>query len=289
MDTHCSCNIISLYKSLDIDIYQRCKDVPSTGQYAAIDAHIENLELPLITDKSFCGVLSNTTFCIKDNKSLQISILAIIGTYTKIGSIIFFIDNSIEIISFLNSIADIRSKRFPGAVVSVFLDKSTRYYNITDHNTRKTRVTDENGMVLTTTQLVGTDRSMTFYLSSDFSSYAPFIHNNRSIWIYSQSFSAPLTGSISSEIMPILYMKSDTKNTLRLNIGKPYIETQKLNVIQSQLDAVISSIISAMSKDNLCFCCAFMKRIHSVLCSCSENVTLSFNTALLTDFIRDSE
>jgi hypothetical protein len=87
------------------------------------------------------------------------------------------------------------------------------------------------------------------------------------------------------EIMLMLYSNACIKNTLRLNVGRGQLETQRLNLIDLQINSVASSIMSAVSRDKLCYCCAYMKKVHSVLCARKITMAVSFEAQLLTNFI----
>jgi len=290
MDSLHTCKIIELYKKLGVDIYGRCKITPSDQQYAAIDAYIENLELPLISNRSFCGSISSPAFCMKPDDALKLSIIAIIGTYTKINNLVFFMPQNENLSALLEAISEIRSDVYPGSVVGVSVNTDSKCFKVTSYDTGTSRDLSESDMITVVTQLADVDRSMTFYLNPDSLVYATYMHNNiSSMWVARLSKSIQTVGSHGSEIMPMLYATPYTDNVLRLNIGRGQIETQKLNLIQSQVYAVNSNIMSALSKDRLCYCCAYMKKVHSILCSHKLDSNISFEAPLLTNFVEEGE
>lgn len=290
MDNIHTCQILKLYVKLGINIYQRCNITPDDLQYAAIDAFINNLELPLITNQSLCGAKRSLKFCIKSDSALKLSIIAIIGTYTRVNNIIFFVSDDNNISDFIKDISKIRSSKYPGSVVSMCINRAYKTFKITSYDTGISRIISECDMMTIMSQLTDTDKSMTFYLDPDLLFYSTYMHNNtNSIWITRVSDPIQMVGSKGSQLMPILYDDLSINNLLRLNIGKSQMKVQELNTIRSQINAINSSIMSAVSKDNLCYCCAYMKRIHLVLCKFKSVDETLLETNLLTDFIGELE
>jgi len=288
MDETHICDVIKLYRELNVNIHKQCDITLNKSQYAAIDTYINNLELPLISDESLCASRSNSLFCIKHDDALKLSIIAIIGTYTNVNNIIFFTSDNRDMSLFLKSISNIRSRRYPGSVISIHMVKQNDTFRITSYDTGISQVVCESNMISIASHLINNSKSMTFYLNPDSLFYSSYMHNNTdSIWISRISNSIQLAGDSGSEFMPILYDNICTDNVLRLNFGKGQVKTQRLNIIESQIHAVNSSIMSAVSKDNLCYCCAYMKRIHSLLCESKSSNDISFETELLTNFTED--
>lgn len=290
MESSHNCEITRLYKSLGINIYSACDIDSSIRQYAAIDAHIDNLELPLIANHSFCGVEHRPRFCIDPSIALRSSILAIIGTYAKTSSLIFFTSLDNGMLAFLNIISNIKSQVCPGTVVSVCENKFEKNFRVTSHDTGIAHTMNESDMIVLVTSLIDTSRSMTFYLDSDSDMYATYMHNSKSsMWVSKSSRSIQPMGTHGSEVMPMLYDIPSKNSILRLNAGQGQMKTQNFSILESQINATNSSIMSAVSKDNLCYCCAYMKKVHEVLCSRKIGASLSFEAKLLISFFEETE
>jgi hypothetical protein len=204
MDDSHKCRITDLYARLDLD---PCNNtVSGSDQYAAIDAYIDNLELPLVNHREFCRSPSTSNFCVKPNIALQSSIIAIIGTYARVNNVIFFVPPELDMSKFMSDISNIRSSTYPGSVISITGNKTSKMFTVSSHDTGLSCKLSESDMITVMTQLVDTDRSMTFYLDPDAHIYATHMHNNTSsMWVTQISKSIQIVGSHGSEIMLMLY------------------------------------------------------------------------------------
>ncbi len=290
MDEVHNCDVIDLYKDLDIDVYNKCDFEFSDHQYAALDAHIDNLELPFIAKHTFCSVRRDLNFCIKSEHSLKLSILAIIGTYTQATNLLFFTSSDDNISEFLSTLSNMRLSICLGSIINIEANKADNTFKVISYNASVSQSLSESNMMKLVTDFIDRERSITFYLDSDLNGYATHLHNNKnSMWVSKSSGSIQLVGDHGSRIMPMLYMYPSKNDVLRLNVGRGQIETQNSSTIESQINAVISDIMSALSKDNLCYCCAYMKKIHSILCPHSTKTSISFEAPLLVPLTENSE
>jgi hypothetical protein len=287
MESFHNCTVVDLYTALNIDTSKECGVEHSSRQYAAIDAYIDNLELPLAPSRSFCGVRNQPKFCMKQHAALESSILAIIGTYINASNIIVFMEKSDSMSTFLRHISRIRSSRCPGVTASVSFNGNSDKFEVVTYETNTHWNLSEKDMIAAISQLSNSDKSITFYLDQNLLVYATYIHSNpRSMWIYRSLSSVQVVGASGSDVMPMLYAEIHADNCLRLNMGRAQIETQTIDTILRQVYAISSNIMSAVSRDNLCYCCAYMKRLHEILCSNKEQHSETvLEVKLLANFI----
>lgn len=290
MESNHSCEVTEIYAALGVNIYGKCSVKHNSVQHAAIDAMIDNLELPLMSGRDFCGPELPPAFCVKPDDALKLSIVGIIGTYIRASNVIFFTPQDEDMSTVLKSICRARNNVCPGSTTGISADKSNGGFRVTSYDTDVSIHTQESNMITMVKQLCDADRSITFYLDQDASMYATYMHNNiNSMWITRTASSIHMIGSHGSEVMSEMYATPCSMHTLRLNVGRCQVETQSLDSIQYKVNAINSGVMSAMSRDGLCYCCAYMKRVHSVFCSEKVNYMQPFETKLLTDFIEEPD
>jgi len=253
-------------------------------QYTAIDAHIEHRELPVINLNGFCSDGTETNVCIKEDFTVTATILAIVGTYSNVGNLIFFIEEQDEIFDIIDVIASCRIKYSVGITVSIRRSAvQDGYFVLTIHETHRTLTIPEGQMLSTVNDLASKDKSMLFYMYDNAVGYSNIIHtSNNNIWVSVISNALNMSGMNGSRLMPVFYTEPSEGMVLSINTGIPTVNVNfNIDKIRPQYNSIISGAISSASKDGLCYYCAYLESIHSHLCSKKE---VKFEATLLGQF-----
>lgn len=280
------CEILDMYDNLGIDIYAPCSKSSSSNQYAAIDALIHNLELPLISNECFYGSTTPPNYCVIPNAALRLSILAIITMYIKAENIIFFVSIGDMMEEYIDMISRVKSKILPGVTLSIAIDRPNDIFHVKYHESNISYDMSEEQMISIISDITKTYKCITFYIDSESIMYAVYLNQgNNHMWVsYAR---CNVSGMNASTIMPELYNTPIEENALRLNIGAGQLRAGLSKSIQYQLNNINSSILSSRTKDKLCCCCAYMKISHDILCGQTHSSSTHFDAKLLTNFLND--
>lgn len=288
MSRNTPCDVLRLYKKLGVDVVSTCESEAPPSPYAAVDAYIDSLELPLASKLSFCGEKTDAAFCVNDS-AIQLTVLSILGTYSRVLNTVFFVkyhDN--EIIEFLDSISEIQLSIATGAIVSVSqmsVNGSGGHFRVVHHNTKTHVAMSEDNMLRFVSSFTGNSQSLIFHLDDSSTVYSTRLYNGtKCMWVSKSKAPVDIVGSLCSEFMPMLYAKPGHDNILRLNIGRGEVRTHSTDETIPRTMLMISSMVSARSRDNLCYNCAYMKKLHSVLCSTCTDTTFPITVALESKF-----
>lgn len=253
-------------------------------QYAAIDSHISYRELPIISASNFCSEEAVANVCIKDDFTLEATILAIVGTYSNVGNLIFFIENDNKFKEVLSIVSNFRLKYSAGITMSIHRSSIQEgYFDITVHENNKRYSVSEDQMLSSVNDFSQRDKSMIFYLYPEAVGYSNAINtSSTSIWVSVLTGVLNMTGMNGSRLLPIFYTQPEDDKFLSINVGAPSINiTTNVSQVKPQYETMVSKAISSVSKDGYCYYCAYLDSIHSHLCHEKET---EFEAQLLGKF-----
>lgn len=261
------CELTDLYKSLGVDIHSKCVAKSTRSQYAALDAHIEHTELPTISSETPCGAYSIPVHCIKSETALELSVISLIGTYVNCTNLLLFVTDCDRWFNFAKRISDIR-RSYSAASTTTIRKINDHSYLIISFDTCRQRIVSENEMLSIAATLVSSPMSLTLYLDPSFILYAAYIQQSPvSVWASTMCFNPSVIGRTATRVMPLMFAKPDVSHALRINIGLLDISLSDEDCLRNQIYATVTRMMSGVSKDGLCFCCAYLKRVHSTFCS----------------------
>lgn len=261
------CELVDLYKDLGVDVYSKCPARSTRSQYAALDAHIEHIELPTISSETPCGAYSIPNHCIKPETALKLSVIALIGTYVNCTNLLFFVTECDQWIDFIKRISNVRRSRL--APTTTAIEKINDHsYSIISFDTGRQQVVSENEMLSIAATLASSSMSLTLYLDSSFILYAARVQRSPvSVWASTMCFNPSAIGRTATRVMPLMFAEPHINHVLRINVGLLDISLSNEDRLQNQIYATLTRVMSGVSKDGLCFCCAYLKRVHSIFCS----------------------
>lgn len=266
------CTIMKLLNDIGVD---SCIDVHNRQsdpyQFAAVDAHIDHMELPLL-DSTDMHAQSQKLFngCILDDKIDCATMFAILGTYTNASNIIVFHDGTSGIDSLLNIIAEHRIIYSPGVTIKICpVESDSKLFDITIYETGVSIRVTEGRMLSIASNLALNECSIICYLYPGSVGYAnPITTSMKSIWITNGSDLLSVVGADGYKLMPKFYCVPSIECTYRLNTGAARIEFKRhVSVQQTQLNSTVMSLLNAVTKDKRCYYCQYMNRVHRQLCS----------------------
>lgn len=259
------------------------------SQYAAIDSHISHRELPIIDRQNFASENFEADTCIKPDFSLCATILAIVGTFSNVGNLIFFVDNVNILRETLDIISSFRMKYSAGTTISICKSVTQdEGFVVTAHETHTTYTVSENQMLSIVNSITSNEKSMIFYMYDGSVGYSNAIQiSSKCIWISAVSEILNMSGMCGNRFLPIFYRRSDDIALLSMNVGPPTIDINiSKHKIKPQFNGITSEAISATSKDGLCYYCAYLESVHSHLCT---EKRIEFSTKLLGKFSNIAE
>ena len=275
MDMYCDCAIASLFELLDIHLSKCCESKITSSQYAAIDAFIDNMDLPTTDGTSLSASDSIPRFCIKPNVAKVASIIAIIATYSRCSDIVIFDKKGTSTIDYLAMFC--RSMFQSRQMTVTFIWKNSNdTFEIKSVNNDETISVSENDMLYICSTILSSQRSLGFYLDDELVPYAA--HNQTredSIWVSSFNKSLNVVGEVCSQAMALLYDTPYIMHTFNINIGRFSISTASDIISQEQINSLSTKLLSASTKTGLCYSCAFMKKVHDITCNKVTSSTAS--------------
>lgn len=246
-----------------------CSVKASCLQFAAIDSHIAYKELPAFRKSDFNASSSELTSCVNNNFSLCATVIALIGTYSNAGNIVLFASKTTLLDNTLRILSEYRLKMSAGITVLVSpADSNNGSFEISVYEKSLCITVTENKMLSFVNSLTKSAMSMVLYLYPGSVGYASFLQlSERSIWVSSVSERLNMTGTKGVKFIPMFYCKPTIENLLSINTGDAVIDIgSNVSEMQPLIDSMVSSAISAGTKDGKCYFCSYITNIHASLC-----------------------
>lgn len=260
------CKLMKLLKSND---HGNCihKEL-SNSQFAAIDSHIDFMELPMLSINEPFGSQVECHACIKPEFSLEASIISIIATYRMFYNIVIFVSSSNVVENVVNSIPNESRNMVIVAPSSVSRDS----FRIYSKNPDRCITTSESDMIKFVKSILG-DMSLTIYTCPEWMGYpCQFQSSKYALWITTCSSTLRMIGTGGTRIMPMFYSRPTVNSVLHVNAGTAITTVGGLGPgLQQKLYSVTGSTLNAVSKGGMCYFCAYMQKCHDVLCKGSSN------------------
>lgn len=236
---------------------------PSKLQFAAIDSHIDFMELPLLSTHEPFGTEVKCSACIRPDFSTSATIISIIATYQMFHSVVIFSQSLRDIEEALDCVPS----EFRSIVVVTPSSVAKNSFCIYSKGSDKFMTASESGMIKFVKGVVG-DMSLTMYLYPESVSYAyMFQGNTNSLWVTRCNNALRVIGNNGTRIMPMFYTEPNVTGVLYVNAGTPVTTVGGSGPgLQQRLYSITNSTLNAVSKGGMCYFCAYMQKCHDVLC-----------------------
>lgn len=240
----------------------------SNSQFAAIDSHIDFMNLPMLSVDEPFGSYVECSACIKPEFSIEASVISIISTYRMFYNVIIFASN----LRSVENAVDCIPNEFRNIVVVTPSSVSKGRFCVYSKNPDRYMTTSESDMIKFVKSILG-DMSLTMYMCPEWMSYPyQFQDSKYALWITTCSSTLRMEGTGGSRAMPMFYTQPNTTNILYINVGTSITTVGGSDPgLQQKLYSITQSTLNAASKDGACYFCAYMQKCHDVLCKGSSS------------------
>lgn len=234
----------------------------NSSQFAAIDSHIDFMELPTLSVNEPFGPCVECSACIKPEFSMEASIISIIATYQMFYNIVIFASSLRTVENSINCIPN--ERRNIVVVTPSSVSKSS--FCIYSKNPDKYMTTSESGMIKFIKSITG-DMSLSMYMCPEWMGYpCQFQDSQRALWVTTCN-TLRVEGTGGTRVTPMFYTQPTTTNVLYINTGAAVTAVNRSSLgLQQKLYSVTQSTLNAVSKSGACYFCAYMQKCHDVLC-----------------------
>lgn len=263
---------------------EKSRNYKST-QFAAIDSHIENLRLPLVSHNDFCDTDNKMHACLNQEFSSSATLIAIIGAYSHVSNIVIFMDSTDTLIRVADIISEFRSKLMVGCTMTVrpsTLNKDEFVLKV--HETSAECTVNESQMLSIASKFASESNSMIFYMNLGSVGYASVLNiSNRTLWVSSTTDKLNMKGLNGMRLMPVFYDDTNNRFPYSINVGNALIDIgYDKDKLCQQLNSIKKSALNAATKNNRCYFCDFLERVHSFFCI--DRHKISFSLKLTDEF-----
>jgi hypothetical protein len=245
------------------------------NQFAAVMAHIENMELPLIFDFTPNGPPVEFLPCIKDtNVSIKYTILALLFSCPNFTNIVVFASCKSDINPILRFVSSLRMRLNSGTTVCISKEAANSFVLDVHEIKAKIEVT-ENIMLSMISDIVQKQGTIVIYLDSNLIEYHKhFNMHERSLCITFNSGNFGSEKSACSVLMPMFYNVPKIENLVKIRAGSLMRTVLNESSMALQINTICDSLLCAVTSNNMCYFCAYVTRIHSIICKPNQHILI---------------